>query len=516
MVGEAFASSFFLLFSSIRRISAMNLQSIREKIKNITDYSPDLQQFNDQLDELVNDAYYSLWTMKRWNFATKLGLIKFYPDMTPSRDDDDGSGDVNANIVAGSRFVQFSASMDRLVGDVWEGQPIQIQTQEYTINKVVSESRLLLTEEFMGTTNTDDVSWKIKKRWYDLPEDCLELLYIGHRDYPYTSVAGSQNPYGKSTAILPRKEESFNMRVDYAMSYAEAYITCPDYRQKPGEICRLEQSSDASADIPTGKTFEICWAFYKDGKVGALSNPDQVTLGAGGGQAITVNFDGWDNDAVQYDGFETLDKKPPQWEGYQKKIYWNKNFNQTTGQRTGLPCWLEIVNGGTTRNTEEFLEAVKAEDADASYQIKFINQFNNGSKRYIERDGVYQQIRPYPRVDGFDFEVPKEVGGTVKHDYVRQGVIRYLKKPQDMVLGTDVPEMPVEFHQLIVYKALEDIYLKLGNEKLARIYEKKYGDEVKNLEKRYVDKIDFKVQRGQFGFTRGFRGYDVSDLNYGG
>ena len=49
----------------------MNLTALREKIKNITDYSPDLQQFNDQLDEIVNDSLYAIWTMKRWTLSTE-------------------------------------------------------------------------------------------------------------------------------------------------------------------------------------------------------------------------------------------------------------------------------------------------------------------------------------------------------------------------------------------------------------------------------------------------------------
>jgi hypothetical protein len=118
-------------------------------------------------------------------------------------------------------------------------------------------------------------------------------------------------------------------------------------------------------------------------------------------------------------------------------------------------------------------------------------------------------------VNGFDFEIPHTE--TQKHNYVREGVIRYLKKPQDMLLATDSPEMPYEFHQLVVYKALEDIYLKLGQQTLASTYEKKYSNEIKNLEKRYVDKIDFQVVRGQFSlngqFYSGYNGSTLRRLN---
>jgi hypothetical protein len=76
--------------------------------------------------------------------------------------------------------------------------------------------------------------------------------------------------------------------------------------------------------------------------------------------------------------------------------------------------------------------------------------------------------------------------------------------------------MPYEFHQLIVYKALEDIYLKLGQASMAATYEKKYTKELQGLAKRYVDKIDQQVQRGQFSFQSTWRGYDASQLQYKG
>ena len=81
-----------------------------------------------------------------------------------------------------------------------------------------------------------------------------------------------------------------------------------------------------------------------------------------------------------------------------------------------------------------------------------------------------------------------------------------------MLLATDVPQMPYEFHQLIVYKALEDIYLKLGQQGLATTYERKYMKEINNLAKRYVDKIDQRVVRGRFHMAHGRPTYDGTTL----
>ena len=192
----------------------MNLKALREKVKNITDYSPELQVFNDQIDELLNDAFYELWTAKRWTFSTALAHLSLHTDITSGTDLEASATKVNANVTFGSRSVTFSANMKRLsYTDIWEGQPIEIQTREYIISKVLAANQILLDRQFEGTTDADDLTWTIKKRTYDLPEDCLELLYIGYRDEPYNAIPVR----GKAQGLLPRREEDYNLRVDLAM-----------------------------------------------------------------------------------------------------------------------------------------------------------------------------------------------------------------------------------------------------------------------------------------------------------
>ena len=498
-----------------------NLKALREKIKNITDYSPELQQFNDQLDELINDAFYCIWTMKRWNFATEIDTISFHVDITSKTDlENTAASDVYLAITKGERKATLSAAIDRLHDpDIWEGQPIQIDTMEYTISKVLSMTEILLDRAYEGTTYAladSYTGWVIKKRWYDLPENCLELLYMGHRDYPYVSVSGSQNPYGKSTAILPRREEDIDLRVDYAASYAEAYITAPTIGIPSGETLTLDKTT-TTGNFPVGKTYEFCWAFVKDGKVGPLSDPQTIKI-TDENKGVSIKFTGWDDEVIQADTYNSNDQVATQWEGYRKVVFWNKNFNATTAERKGLPCWLSVITGGApaARNTQAYLKPLVAQDTANSVEILYVEQLDNGNKRYVEIDGIHQQIRPYPRVNGYDFEViqVKTGAGTITtyHDYVRQGIIRYLVKPQDVLLATDVPKIPFEFHQLIVYKALEDIYLKLGQQGLATTYERKYMKEINGLAKRYVDKIDQRVRRGQFHTRAGRPSYDGASL----
>jgi len=470
----------------------MNLKALREKVKNITDYSPELQQFNDQIDELINDAYYEIWTKKRWNFATKLDLLDLHTDITPYSDLESGASVVNANVIFGQRRITFSHNIGRLkLIDVWEGQPIQIQNQEYTISKIVSGNTLYLTEAFKGDTIVDDTSWIIKKRYYDLPQDCLELLYAGYRDAPYATIP----VYGKATGLLPRRDEDYNLRMDLAMDYADAYIPTPSQFIPPAEL--LDILEGGAGTLPAGY-YELCWAFVKEGKIGALSEPKTFQIQEGNSSLILL-FQTWDKQAVFTDfAYQSNDQTTPQFEGYRKAIFFNKNIDKTTGERIGLPCWIQLTKGGT-RNTADYLEPLIVEDTFGSVTLADFNQFEGGNPRYIERDGQHQQVRFYPRPIGYDTKkvVTGEEAETI---YSRQMTIRYYKKPQDILLSTDSPEMPVEFHQLIVYAALEQIYLKLGQVGLSNNYAGKTADAIKGLEKRYVDKIDISPVRGQFTF----------------
>lgn len=495
-----------------------NLAALKDKIKNITDYSPELAAYNDSLDELINDAYYALWTTKRWNFGFKEIYLKVIPDLQPGRENPTGS-DVTASVIKGSRQVNFSSAMDRLNPKDFEGQPIEIQGYEYIISKVTSSSQIILDQPFVGTTSNLDSTWSIKKRFYDLPQDNIELLSLSHRDVPYTNNgAGQFPPYGKLIGLMPRKDEELNLRMDYAASYAEAYVWSPAENIAPGEKCGVATipKEDNTGFLPN--TFlEVCWAFEKDGKIGPLSRPEIVAFtGNSSSFALTISFVSWDDQPIFADGFNSFDIKPTQWEGMRKVVFWNANFSRTAGERLGLPVWKHFNVGGATRNTTGYLSNVIAEDTALNVTISFFNQIDAGNPRYIEYDGQHTRIRPYPRIDAWDFEVSKLASGgvytTVPLDYVRKLVARYYYKPKALGLPTDSPELPNEFHQLIVYKALQTIYEKLGQMTQSDMYQIRFDKEMKNLEKRYVDHIDSVVQRGQFGMFGDRFVYDYQSL----
>lgn len=505
-----------------------NLKALREKIKNITDYSPELQAYNDQLDQLINDAYLDIWTTKRWNFATRQYFFKFIPDMLPTRDVITPGASINANVQKGSRSVSFSAPMDRLIEANFEGQVIEIQGYEYGISKIVSASNILLDEAFHGTTDVDDFTWRIKKRYYDLPQDSLELLALAHRDIPNGNGVGRFPPYGKLLGLMARRDEELNLRMDYAASYAEAYVWSPSFFVPEAQQLTLtDVPTDLVDGFPKNSYLEVCWAFVRDGKVGALSEPRTIHFtGAGQGtHQLQIDFTTWDDQPIIADTFQSFDRQPTQFEGLRKKIYWNQNFDRIKGNRRGLPVWKEFNNAAMsgTRNSPNFLDAIEVSDTVSTFNITKFTCIDPGNKRYIEMDGQYNRIRPYPRVDSWDEAVTRQaqddVNGISKvpQDFLREGVARYYYKPEHLGFATDSPEMPHEFHHLIVYKTLEILYDKVGSMANAENYRRKMDKEIKQLERRYTDHIDSLVRRGQFRMTGNrFFQYDYASLKTGG
>ena len=512
----------------------MNLNQIRTQIKNITDYSPDLQAYSNQLDELINNAYYSLWRSKRWTFAQKQTFINAYPDISSDRVVVPPALPIAAAINDGQRLVTFSNAVWVLERhkDVYEGNIIELLGREYTIVKIIDETQLVVSEPIRITDPTtpsvNDFSWVVKARFYPLPEDCVEILSLAHRDIPVGNGGDGRilPPYGKLTGLLPRHDELLGLREDYASSYAEAYVPIPPLNLPPAETLTITYGDfGGPTDIPNSEYYEICWSFMSpEGQTSALS--ESVITQIQNGQNTTqmqINFLTFDGKPVQNPNAGLYNSGPGtlrQWEGLRKVLWYNANFDHITGERLGLPMWRQVINGIYTAapslnaNTQD--EPKTAEDTDASITIQYVDSFRSGTKKYKEYDGQHLRVRPYPRIDAWDFEYDESTTTAVVppriEDYFRRLELRYLLKPEPLLIATDVPQMPYEFHSLIVYGALEDIYNKNGNLSLAKVYADKIARLMKQLEKRYVDRTDMLLQKGQFGVSNRRFIYDQQSL----
>ncbi len=519
----------------------MDLKGIRDQIKNITDFSPDLQAYSNQLDHLINQAYFRLWTSKRWLFAQKLTWLEAYPDITSGRETMGVGPAITASYNDGQRLVTFSASVYTLENKkhIYEGNIIQLKSREYTILQILSSTQLTVSEPIriedgVGSV-TDDEDWIVKARFYTLPEDCIEILNLQHRDVPVGSGGNGTilPPYGKTVALMPRFEEEMGLREDYTQTYAECYVPIPPHNVPPGEKLSatfVAPEANQEGNIPQSKYFEICWSLISpDKQTGPLSDsiiiksptnpqaPNQTYY-------LNVNFLTWDD--KPYQSKNTTYTAGPgtarPLESLRKILWYNQNFNPATGERLGLPKWRQItvgprgVAGAPPQNLAVQDDPIVVADTVSTVSVVRIESFDPGTKIYREYDGHHIRIRPYPRIDAFDFQyeqaatlttVPKRL-----RDFFRRLELRYYYKPMPLAAQTDTPELPYEMHQTIVHLVLEDVYNKAGNLQLAQLYARKAAGSLKELEKRYVDHADVTVRKGQFQTLRWGPMYDQNSL----
>lgn len=488
----------------------MNLKTIREKIKNVSDYSPEVLAYDNQLDSIITDAYYAVWTEKRWDFAQKLAFLNVYPDITGTREGK------TCIVKDGERVITFSAAVQQLHpsnNHIWEGNIFEVRGREFTIEKIISSTVIYLTEPVRlltadistGVSSGALSDWKIKSRFYHLPQDCIEIFSLGHRDAPV-----SNSLHGKTPGLSKRREEELNLKEDKASSYADYYITTPPSIVPDAEDMSIAITSVGGSALNTGSFrnsyYELCWAVEIGGRVGPLSEPKVIQVPNDAFYYMTVSFLDWAGRPYQADVAElTIMGMPRPLEGHRKVLYYNQNFNPTTGGRRGIPLWRAInqYNRATPINNDD--TPIRAADTAATIGVLHPQSMAAGSAQYIENDGVHQRIRPYPRIDDADFTYP-EVNAVVGNALVpklkepfRQMELRYYYKPPALATATDTPQMPHEFHQVIVFKALEDIFIKSGNTALAKHYASRVVKELKRFEKRYIAYTDTNYRRSQFG-----------------
>ena len=483
----------------------MNLSELRAKIKNVTDYLPENDEYDIQIDELVNDAYQRIWTGKRWTFAQKKTYINTYPDITHE------STGMVANVTDGQRQIIFPAGLvPGLQGneEIYEGQIIEIQGREYTIDQIsgMATQAIRVREPLRATTTVADDTWIIKHRYYTLPSNTIELLSVSNRDVP-NGVPGITT---KLACIDAPYEESANIREDSTSTYADSYILTPPTIVAAAEKLNVvvEEDGDPGAgDIPNSYWIEFCWAFYWDGgHIGPLSESFTAQTdkgGQGGSPLLRLYPVSADNRSIQsppYVAVTDVERNP--YEGYRKVFFYNSNYDHINGTRLGLPTWRMITNKD---EHTPFL----AEDEDDNITIRWMSELHQGNPRYEEHDGQHQRIRPYPR--------PQSTTNYEEHDenperQFSQLETRYYYKPNLLTLNTDTPEMPYEMHSCIVNAALEHVFIKNGNASMAQLYTKRLAEDMKRLERRYTDRVDVQYQRGSFHSGQRAIRFDTASL----
>jgi hypothetical protein len=500
----------------------VNLKEMRERIANKTDFDPTETRYRDQMTDLLNEAYRHVWNETVWPFSQKLVYMDLYPDLTSTRLD---GQTVTTN--DGQRVVTFSAPVSQLLSqrDVLVGNIIELHGRDYEILQINTDTQLITTEPIRHPvagsppvsppTITGFAGWKIKHRYYELPSDCLEILNLGQRDTPIPDAPGALTLGQKMWSCANRPEEMASLREDRTDSYAQMYFPIPPRVVPPAEKLSIQWAqveTTADGTFAQAQYYEFCWCLESPaGTFGPLSEPQITQVPTDAQQpaatyAATVTFSTFDGVAfAARPASYTTRGQPEPLEGLKKRLWFNANFNHSTGERLGQPRWLAVTTGATlnTDTTATMNLPLSALDVESTLLVKYVLGLYPGNERYVEFDGSIRRIRPWPRVDGSDQEYSQADAATNANwrdrpaRLFRRAELRYLVKPAPLVYDTDSPSMPWPFHQVIVDRALCDVFLKSNNTALAQLYEGRYNRAVEQF-KRRMFKTDTQWQMGQF------------------
>lgn len=485
----------------------MNLRELRSKIQNMANLKATNLEHTNDIDALINGAYQHVFLSRPWSFAQRIAYLNILPDM------DYQTEAVSAEVNDFKRSVGFTGPI-RALTKIWEGHVIELNGRDYTILKVVSDSEIQLTEPYRGATD-DITTWRFKMRTYGLPSDLVSIAAVSHRDHPSTGTLR------RSIAPLPNGiDERLELEADRAATYADYYIPTAPRFIPPGEkLAEVETEEPTPCTLPANYYYEFAWAFKNGEFVGALSEPATVKVGSveGAAQAPSISPYTHDGTLIESPAYnDDFDKQPNVWEGLSKVLYVNINYDHVNGARLGLPKWVMVTQYSGAISQYDH-QPYLLEDEESIWTVRYKQQISAGNPTYVEVDGQYQTLRFYPRIDGYDahydYGTQAVIGATIyKPDiYFKQVEIRYVYKPAPLCVVTDSPSMPYDTHELIVLKALEDYYLKMGNASMSQLYRGNYEKEAAKAATKYIERAVYDNQRlMQFGATRFHRPYTIT------
>lgn len=476
----------------------MNIKEARSRVQSITDHIPSSRSYTNSLDHMLNTSAQEIWSMKSWLFAQQMSELKLYPDI------DYSTSNATLSLSNMGRIITFSTGIKDLAygfnHEHWEGQPIEIEGREYNIIAINSATELVLNEPYRGTTATGVTDWTIKHRFYGLPDDCGELMSFAQSDIPY---AGNVVRVALNEPSLT--DELYQLEHDRKSSHAEAIFHAPSLDiPSAGKIVVDPDDSVDTEAIPTGRYFEIAWSFEKAGRYGPIGEPlaFQAVSGATLYCTFTVEFYTLDDQPVAYDPTNTTYlMTPTQYQGLRKVLWYNVNINPTNGNRLGVPVWVQVVQYSNDQFRGTPLRV--GWDVDQVEVLK-LRSFDPSGKRYLPR--TVQMIRPYPRVDLSSADYPQAVvseGVNAPRERFNRAIIRYYKTYSPSLMEYDEITLPSEFHNLVIYKTLVNLFMKLQDTNSAAFYQQKFDRELKPLLARYISSKDFVIQKQQWNTNSG-------------
>ena len=422
----------------------MNLSQMLSMAGSILDYSPDVPTYRAELRRFINEAYFS---NDVWLFAQREEYIEIQPDVSVTGMVLLTSGDT-VKLKDPTASAPFLSWMSGAIVEITAaGTPVSTLPVEVQVRSFIDGDNLLLEDKdgrdltpalFGGATG---VAVTIKQRFVDMPLDCVDVMSVTLR-FP----SQERQPFYNLTRW---EDESWMLNMDL-VARPTNFVLAEDVVVTPPVIQPNCVNLGAVANtVPVAGDYDVVYLHEKGGRLSAPSPNSTVTnFAATHGLSVT----GMQNNGVNNSS------------GLRKKVYIRTPQSD---------AFYEVTNASEAESITTASGSGSGLGIPASYQLP--------KHRMPEHDGIYKRIRMYPR-----------------QDELLTITVRYLSRPPRLLDDGDVPGFPPEYHQLLVFRCCEQLFIKHGNGPLAELYRERGDAVLARMQKRYKTTRSQMLVKGNF------------------
>jgi hypothetical protein len=352
------------------------------------------------------------------------------------------------------------------------GNPTSVQ--EMYIEPLFPSELYLANNGWVKSTNADITNFTIRFDRYPLPADCIEVLGVVDRD----------DDRGRLLQIDRKREEFAFLDRD---NQGEPFVLIEDDSIIDEPPLNAPTATAGIAGTPgnvlkSATEYEYKYTIYSEGRESPCSEAVSVTTGSTTPSVALSNLDntGW------------FAANPPSYldSGKIKIIYRRDKTNN--GQ------WLMV--GTVASTTTTFTDDELVPSSSFEYLNSTAHRFNNNSEvRRFNDPGPRQYVRVWYSA-GSD----------------RKLSIRYHKRPRDLVSDTDTPIWPRQYHHLLIYATLEDMFLQMQETTQAGIFRARAEALLVQMRRRYLSRDDQRKRFMRFDRPRRFRVFGTPGTSFSG
>ena len=425
----------------------MILSDLVEEVNSLIDHNPNITTHTNHIVRLLNRHYESVCSQHPWRFLQKRLTKTLLADVS-------GTTANTVTVVQNNNTVNATGSttFDRVYeGMIFKG-PDNIEMPITGVNNALNQ--MYLATNYVGASTANTASWSITMDKVFFPKDMVDFLGVTTRS-EFTNGASDR----RLTYVDPRREEEYLL--DWTTSGDVTMVldregTDVDIQDM---VIILSLTSDSST-LAVGQTFEYCATLEYSGMESPPTKPVQITTTTGNA-TVRITF-----------------ANPPGTHNirHRKNIY-RRNVTSSTP-------WERIA-------TEDSVGSAAAATTTATH--------DDGGKRGDPAIHLYYQM-------------PREVLQIYKKPATDTTIeIRYHKRPYRLTGDTDAPLIPPQYHMILVYMVLNDLYTQYGMGNLAQLYKARADEKIIDMQRKYLDRTDRVHRRRVFAGSGMGGGYLYGD-----